>query len=129
MLLADAMAAGPASSPIGLLVGTVVGALLRVLIARFTGPDPRPPRVWVAELVVIGVAAGAFALMPAAAWATSGFGAGITTYAGAAGAFGFLGAQRVKANPWVYGVGHFCAVLICATAVFVGVILIVRAVS
>ena len=68
-------------------------------------------------------------LLCGAASSPIGFGAAITTYAGKAAAFGLLGAQRVKANPWVYGGGLFVAVLVCATAVVIGVILIVRVVS
>ena len=50
-------------SSIALLPGTIAGALLRVLLARLTGPDPRRARVWIAELAVIGVIAGVFVLI------------------------------------------------------------------
>ncbi len=133
LLLAAASTSGP-GNVIGLLAGTIVGVVLRVLIARLTGPDPRRPAVWVTELVVVFVLAGVlgvlFGSLPDPTWVSPALGAGLTVYAAAGGAFGYLGGRDIDPpNPWRWGLLHFVASLGVGTIGYTTGLLIVQSVS
>lgn len=104
-----AAAALVAAAP--LLAASVAGAVLRVLVSRLAGADPRSGRLWLAETsvagslailvgVVIGRAMGPVVVAPV-------LGAGLTTYAAASGFLGLVGSRALDvAGGWRWALAH-----------------------
>jgi hypothetical protein len=130
-ILTLAAANAGSATLIVLIASTVGGAILRVAVARYTGPDPRPARVWVAELVVVAILGFGFGVLFALgrdpAWVGPALGAGVTTYAAAGGAFGYLGGRDIDPpNPWRWGLLHFVASMGVGSVSYTGSLLAIQ---
>lgn len=112
-----------------LIAGGLAGALLRVIVARLSGSDPRRLGLWTAELVVAVVLAAIFGATAASAAEPSliirSLGAGLTTYAAASGAFGFLAGRDLPTpEPWRWALTHFTASLLAGSFGFTASLLV-----
>lgn len=133
--LLEAAAFSPGSTTaIAPLAGVLCGTFLRIIVARLTGSDPRRVRVWIAELLIVFILATVFGVLFMRASDSSllgpSLGATLTTYAGASGAFGYLGGKVLDPpEPWRWAAAHFVTCM-CAGAVgFTAGLLIVRGIG
>lgn len=99
------LSAAESTSPAGLVAlvaGALVGALVRLLLARAVGPQPRRS-AWFSESAV-GLLLGAalatpVVLMAAGVVVASSLGGALTAYCGACAAYGFIEARATGARP------------------------------
>lgn len=111
------------------LAGLILGAVLRELVHLWVGPDPRRARLWVTELLVIGV----FAAILGVLFATSAdvnlvgppFGAALTTYSVIAGVHAYIAARDLTIPaPWKWAAAHVVACVLVGTGAFTVALLI-----
>lgn len=117
---------------VALIAGGVVGALLRIVLARALPGTARSPRaMWTAELAM-ALGFGALLAVPLVAsgfgthWVGSSLGGALTAYSAACAVYAFLRAQGALRNPIGPAVAHFLASTVAATIGLVGVVLLWR---
>ncbi|MGN6445704.1 hypothetical protein [Amnibacterium sp.] len=111
---------------IAVLAGGVVGALVRVVLAKAV-PAPGRMLSWLSEsgvgLVFGAVLAVAFiSAAGGRGWSSSGLGGALTAYAGACATYAFLRAREALSNPLVAAVMHFLASIAVTGIGYAGVI-------
>lgn len=120
------LAAAPASL-LGLLLGVALGVALREAV-QAAGHEAHA-REWVRELLAAGVLSlllgVVFARTADTTLVSLPFGAGLTTYAAAPGAHGYLDARTARREaPGMWAAAHFIACLAAGTAGFAIAILV-----
>ncbi|WP_129658150.1 hypothetical protein [Rothia uropygialis] len=105
---------------ITLLAGILCGGLLRILVSRLGGTDPRRTKVWILELVAVFALANLLGISFATALDPVSIGpilgSALTTYAGASAGFGYLGGRELDPpDPWRWAIAHFITRFIVST--------------